>query len=55
MPNDAAYFRERAAHCRELAETAHDQPTRTMLLQMAEDFDAEAASLDAEEATPKDA
>lgn len=58
MPSDAAYFRERAAHCRKLAEATRDQPTLKMLLELAEDFDAEAANLDAEEgvgAKPTDA
>ena len=49
MPSDAAYFREHAAHCRELAQSARDQPTINMLLELAEDFDAEASKLDVEE------
>ena len=50
MPSDAAYFREHAAHCRELAEGSRDQPTMKMLLEMVDDFEAEAASMEAEEA-----
>ena len=58
MPSDAAHFREHAAHCRELAEGTRDRPTLKLLLEMAEDFDAEAARLDeeqGEDARPKDA
>ena len=49
MASDAAYFREHAERCRKLAEVTRDQPTMEILLQMAEDFDAEAARMDAEE------
>lgn len=57
MPSDPAYFREHATHCRKLAEGARDQPTIRMLLELADDFDAEAARLDAEaeQATQKGA
>jgi len=46
MPSDAAYYREHAEHCRKLAEGAREQSTITILLQMADDFDAEAARID---------
>ena len=47
MRQDAAYFRDRAKHCRELAKTASDRSTIKYLLQMAEDFEEEARRLSA--------
>ena len=42
MRHDAAYFRAQAQNCREEALTARDRPTIKYLIQMAEDFEAEA-------------
>jgi len=44
MSHDAACFGDLATHCRELAQTCHDEVTRK-LLAMADDFEEEARSL----------
>ena len=46
MRHDAAYFRERAKHCRELRKkVASERSTIKYLLQLAEDFEEEARRL----------
>lgn len=54
MGEEADHFRSRAEQCRELAKTARDIKDRETLSQMAEDLDAEAARIDAENATNSD-
>lgn len=46
MSRNALQYRERAAWCRKLAETARTPGTGDQLIQMANDFDAEARLLD---------
>jgi hypothetical protein len=43
-----AYFREKAAHCRRLAENIAGDPTGEALLRLAEEFEAKAASYEAQ-------
>ena len=43
----AAQYRERAKHCRDLAESTRDDVTMKALLQMARDFEEEAVALEA--------
>jgi len=43
---DAAHFRDRARHVRELAKTARDPSVLDLLLELAEDFEREARLLD---------
>ena len=50
MEETAEHYRQRAAHCRELAKTATDVVVIQRLIDLAEDFDAEARRL--EEETP---
>ncbi|HEY4043502.1 MAG TPA: PilZ domain-containing protein [Rhodopila sp.] len=45
---DAAYFRQRAAQARELAQSGEDLRLSRMLLDVATDLDAEAAAIEAE-------
>ena len=44
-------FRARAKQCRELAKSAKDDQARQTLTQTADELEAEAASMDAEEAS----
>ena len=46
MPVEAAYYRQRAEHCRGLAETARDEATLQRLLDMAKDLEDEARRLE---------
>ncbi|HST35642.1 MAG TPA: hypothetical protein VLK25_03320 [Allosphingosinicella sp.] len=46
MSEDAAYFRERAAHCRRLARGISDQRTIAQLNEMAGEYEARAAELE---------
>jgi len=45
--NEAAAFRSRARHCRELAKCARDEPSRRTLNDIAHDMEEEAARIDA--------
>ena len=54
MADDAARFRARAQDCRARAELA-DFVSRQFLLQVADDLEAEADGMDAEEARPSSA
>lgn len=54
MGEEADHFRSRAEQCRELAKTARAKEDRETLSQMAEDLDAEAARIDAEDAPNTD-
>jgi hypothetical protein len=47
MSDDAEHFRGRAADCRRLAENARYPEDQRILLQMAEELEAEAESIDA--------
>jgi hypothetical protein len=44
--NDAAYFREEALHCRELAVTATDLETQAALVALADDYLQRAREID---------
>ena len=46
---DATYFRSRARHCRELAKGARDAVSRRELNDVADELDAEAESIEAED------
>jgi hypothetical protein len=48
MGDLSARFRERAIHCRMLAEAAHDAAARRELLEIAQELDDEADKVDAE-------
>jgi hypothetical protein len=50
MGESADDYRQRAAHCRKLAETATDDVIIERLIELAEDFEEEARKLDAGEA-----
>lgn len=52
---DAKRFRERACHCRGIAEEAHSPEWRKSLLELAKDLEDEADKIDAEEATTQSA
>ena len=52
MSHDAAHYRELAARCRLLAKGTTTKAVRDSLLDMAEDFDAEAHRLDDASETP---
>jgi hypothetical protein len=54
MTEDAARFRRRAEECRELAERARDEYSRSTLSQMAVELDEEAEKIDAEEGRGED-
>jgi hypothetical protein len=47
---DAAHFRQRAAHAREMAQSGEDFRLAVMLLDVAIDLDAEAEAIEAEAA-----
>jgi hypothetical protein len=49
MIADAAHFRSRARHCRELARSARDEVSRRELNHIADELDAEAVRMEAEE------
>jgi len=49
MSDDAARFRRRAEQCRDLAERARDEYSRSTLSQMAAELDDEAVRIEAEE------
>ena len=49
MREDAEHYRQRAAHCRELAETARDDLVIQRLMELAADFEEEADRLEAAE------
>ena len=49
MPDQAQRFRERAADCRALSKCADNEAHAAILEEMAEELDAEATKLDAEE------
>jgi hypothetical protein len=44
--NDAAYLREEALHCRELATTATDPETQAALVALADDYLQRAREID---------
>ena len=46
VSSDPAYYRQRAEHCRGLAETARDEATLHRLLAMANDLEDEARRLE---------
>jgi phage host-nuclease inhibitor protein Gam len=48
---DASYFRQRAAVAREFAQTGDDRRLAQMLLELAIDLEAEAAAIEAEQAS----
>ena len=50
MGDDASRFRGRARHCRELAKDARDDQARQTLNHIADELDAEAAEIDAQNA-----
>lgn len=50
MADEAAKFRDRARQCRELAAHANDEFQRRTLTEMADDLEAEAERIDAENA-----
>jgi hypothetical protein len=47
MRDEAEHYRQRAAHCRELAEAARDELVIQRLMELAADFEEEADRLDA--------
>ena len=47
MHDEAERYRQRAAHCRELAEAARDDLVIKRLMELAGDFEEEADRLDA--------
>lgn len=47
MRTEAEHYRQRAAHCRELAEAARDYLVIQPLMELAADFEEEADRLDA--------
>ena len=49
MPDDAARFREHAANCRLLARQARDEASRRMLIEIADDLDAEVRDIETKE------
>ena len=53
MGETAEHYRQRAAHCRELAASATDQLVMKRLLELADDFEEEAREIDGFEAGPK--
>jgi hypothetical protein len=52
--SDDALFRRRAEQCRDLAERARDEYSRSTLSQMAAELDDEADKIDAEEGGDED-
>ena len=54
MTEDAAGFRRRAQQCRELAERARDDYSRSTLAQMATELEDEADKIDVEEGGDED-
>lgn len=48
----AEHYRQRAAHCRELAESARDDLVIQRLMDLAADFEEEADRLDGGDAKP---
>jgi len=54
MSDDAARFRRRAEQCRDLAERARDEYSRSTLSQMAAELDDAADKIDAEEGGDED-
>jgi hypothetical protein len=53
MGDEADRFRFRAKECRDLAKAARDGVTRQELLTIADELEAEADRIDAEEGDPK--
>lgn len=53
MGEDASRFRQRANHCRQLARGTSDAAAQRTLHEMADDLEAEADMLDAEETPPQ--
>ena len=51
MSDDAKRFRNRARDCRALSENARNEADRQMLAEIADELDAEAARIEAEEAS----
>jgi hypothetical protein len=49
---EAEHFRSRARHCRELARTARDEISRQELNNIADDLNAEANKIEAEDDEP---
>jgi hypothetical protein len=49
MRDEAEHYRQRAAHCRELAEAARDDLVILRLMELAADFEEEADRLDSAE------
>ncbi|HEU4956332.1 MAG TPA: hypothetical protein VFT40_01755 [Sphingomicrobium sp.] len=47
MGDEAEHYRQRATHCRELAEAARDDLVIQRLMELAADFEEEADRLDA--------
>ena len=54
MTEDAARFRRRARQCRDLAERARDEYSRSTLSQMAVELEDEADKIDVEEGGDQD-
>jgi len=54
MSDDAARFRRRAEQCRDLAERARDEYSRSTLSQMAAELDDAADKIDAEQGGDED-
>lgn len=54
MAEDAAGFRRRAEQCRELAARARDEYSRSTLMRMALELEAEADRIDGQEADDED-
>jgi hypothetical protein len=54
MTDDAARFRKHAFECRRLAETAREIVDRQMLLEIADDLDSEADSIERAEMVARD-
>ena len=52
MRDGAEHYRQRAAHCRELAESARDDLVIQRLMELAADFEEEADRLDGGDAKP---
>lgn len=52
MADDAAHFRARAQQCRTLAKNARDEVSHRELTRLADELDAEAERIEAEQARP---
>ena len=54
MPDDAARFRKHAFECRRLANDTKDGESRQILIEIAEDLEAEADKTEADESDQSD-